>query len=92
MPSNLLLRGRNHSLRLFIPTDPREHVGRTEIVKSLTRDWRHAKMLLRRLQHAVERLFFCAWLYARLGVVDKATSPAQEITMEREAQGDQHRA
>jgi hypothetical protein len=46
MPSNLLQRGKSYSVRLFIPMDLREHVGRTEVVKSLrTNDRRDAKML-----------------------------------------------
>lgn len=68
MSGNLLRRGSRYSARLFVPVDLREHVGRTEIVKSLgTGDRRHARLLLRGVQRIAERLFF----YARLGMVDK---------------------
>ncbi len=68
MTNNLLLRGRFYSVRLFVPADMKEHVGKAEIVKSLrTRDKSQAKLLLRRIQHVVDRLFFCA----RIGMIHK---------------------
>jgi len=68
MPSNLLLRGKTYSARLFIPIDLRESVGRCEVVRTLkTGDRKQARMLLRKVQEVAERLFF----YARVGMVDK---------------------
>lgn len=68
MSENLIRRGKNYSARLHIPTDLQETIGRAEVVKSLrTSNKSQAKLLLRRLQFATERLFFIA----RAGMIDK---------------------
>jgi integrase len=68
MAENLIRRGKNYSARLHIPTDLQETIGRAEVVKSLrTSNKSQAKLLLRRLQFATERLFFIA----RAGMVDR---------------------
>lgn len=59
MSGNLVRRGSFYSVRLFIPVEFHRVAGKREIVKSLkTTDRRHAKLLLRRIQVFMERLFF----------------------------------
>jgi hypothetical protein len=68
MSQNLLLRGKEYSVRLFVPADLRELGGRSEIVRSTrTSDRKQARLLLRRVQDVAERLFFMA----RIGLMDK---------------------
>jgi integrase len=68
MAKNLLLRGKNYSIRLCIPADLREPGGQCELIKSTkTTDRKQARMLLRNVQGVAERLFFMA----RVGMMDK---------------------
>lgn len=68
MADNLVRRGNNFSIRLFIPSDLQGIIGKREIVRSLkTRDKRQAIVVLRKLQEGTQSLFFMV----RMGMVDR---------------------